>query len=194
MGNYTLFLLIFYVQVGRLYCFIVVFDGEVGNYFNGHVCNKIFIYRKTINHAEPHATQFFLIWPSPPHLDACHNCPISGAESQKKYILSFALMSKTQMPINRGVFYISKLFVYCHIRGMRSTHTLTSIFKPSNHPTINCIKSLHNSKNHFDNHFDTSYNFPLTNTTNKLSVNFKTSHFSKIPMSITSFSSLPRNQ
>lgn len=31
---------------------MVVFDGKVGNYFNGHVCNKILIYRFSINFIE----------------------------------------------------------------------------------------------------------------------------------------------
>ena len=60
---------------------------------------------------------------------------------------------------------------------MRSTHTPTSIFASPKfthpyHPQ-NCTKSPHNSINHFDNHFDTPSKYPLTNTNNKLSDNYK---------------------
>lgn len=162
------------------------------------MCNKILIYRKTINFSNPRIFAPGISVLSPALANAILS-PQKGRTIKKSVRPAVCTNEQSAnnpiicpvLSLNRGVFYILKIFAYCRIQGMRSIHKPTSIFKPSNHPTINCIKTLHNSKNLFDNHFDTSYNFPLTNTINKLSVNFKIPHFSKIPIPITSFRPSP---
>ena len=39
--------------------------------------------------------------------------------------------------------------------------------------SLNCFNFSHNSQNDFDNHFDAHSKYPLTNTSNKLSDNYK---------------------
>lgn len=85
---------------------------------------------------------------------------------------------------------------------MGSTHTLIpkSILPKSHNSTAlsNCTKFSHNSQNDFDNHFDTQSKYLSTNTTNKLSDNYKitqnptnslksTENITPIPIQIPTF-------
>lgn len=59
---------------------------------------------------------------------------------------------------------------------MGSTHTLipkSILPKSHNSPSSNCTKFSHNSQNDFDNPFDALTKYLSTNTTNKLSDNYK---------------------
>lgn len=97
-------------------------------------------------------------------------------------------------PSATGVFYISKTSVHSQNLGMRSTLTphpksnlpkfLSKYLSHPPLPSQNCTKFSHNSQIDFDNHFDAPTKYPLTNTTNKLSDNYKTSQ--NLPNSLES--------
>lgn len=113
----------------------------------------------------------------PPHLDACHNCPISGAESLKNISYHLHLWAKHKfiffLSLNRGGILHFNLIHPLPETGHEFHSQATLKIHPIESPTTNCSKSLHNSKIHFDNHFDLPSKSPLTITTNKLSDKLK---------------------